>query len=57
MDAAAPGPQTNGKAERFNHTLADEFLHAKRSRSESRAPHLPQPLGPRLQLSSTPHAN
>ncbi|MYJ81549.1 MAG: IS481 family transposase [Acidimicrobiaceae bacterium] len=28
-------PQTNGKAERFNRTLADEFLYAKRFRSES----------------------
>jgi transposase InsO family protein len=28
-------PQTNGKAERFNRTLADEFLYARRFRSES----------------------
>ena len=28
-------PQTNGKAERFNRILADEFLDAKRFRSES----------------------
>ena len=28
-------PQTNGKAERFNRTLTDEFLYAKRFRSES----------------------
>ena len=28
-------PQTNGKAEGFNRTLADEFLYAKRFRSES----------------------
>ena len=27
-------PQTNGKAERFNRTLADEFLYKKRFRSE-----------------------
>ena len=27
-------PQTNGKAERFNRTLADEFLYARRFRSE-----------------------
>ena len=28
-------PQTNGKAERFNRALTEEFLYAKRSRSES----------------------
>ena len=28
-------PQANGKAERFNRTLTDEFLYAKRFRSES----------------------
>ena len=28
-------PQTNGKAERFNRTLADEFLYARRFRSET----------------------
>ena len=28
-------PQTNGKAERFNRTLTDEFLYARRFRSES----------------------
>ena len=28
-------PQTNGKAERFNRTLADEFLYNFRFRSES----------------------
>ena len=28
-------PQTNGKAERFNRTLADEFLYKKRFRSEA----------------------
>lgn len=27
-------PQTNGKAERFNRTMADEFLYARRFRSE-----------------------
>ena len=28
-------PQTNGKAERFNRTLADEFLYARKFRSET----------------------
>ena len=28
-------PQTNGKAERFNRTLAEEFLYARRFRSEN----------------------
>ena len=27
--------QTNGKAERFNRTLAEEFLYARRFRSEA----------------------
>ena len=27
-------PQTNGKVERFNRTMADEFLYARRFRSE-----------------------
>ena len=51
-------PQTNGKAERFNRTLADEFLYKKRFRSEAdrrirpkntgtRCPTAPiEPLGP-----------
>jgi transposase InsO family protein len=28
-------PQTNGKVERFNRTLADEFLYARTFRSEA----------------------
>ena len=46
-------PQTNVKAERFNRTLADEFLQL-RVQIRERAPRPPQPLDPRLQLSPTP---
>jgi len=48
-------PQTNGKAERFNRTLADEFLYNFRFPIRVRTPHPPQTLDPRLQLSPTRH--
>ena len=53
-----PGPighQTTAKAERFNRTLADEFLYKLQVQIRERAPHPPQTLDPRLQLSPTPH--
>ena len=48
-------PQTNGKAERFNRTLADEVPLQLQVPIRVRAAHPPQTLGPRLQLSPTPH--
>ena len=48
-------PQTNGKAERFNRTLGDEFLYNFRFRSESERRIRLKRWDPRLQLSPTPH--
>ena len=48
-------PQTNGKAERFNRTLADEFLYNYKFRSENERRIRLKTLDPRLQLSPTPH--